>query len=113
MCKNLCVTVYYNGAGLEIETTTKIKCAHMKILFKSPENLNKEREKEFLGKLSALPAYVGNEGMGAHFLLELNSETVEFESIRQLSVLFQQWKIDPSPLESLYELMGIKAPQFH
>ena len=85
----------------------------MKILFKTPVYEDNEREKAFLALLTNLPAYVGNELMGTHYLLELDSETVEFESIRQLSLLFQVWKIDSSPLDSLYDLMGVKAPNFH
>ena len=79
----------------------------MKILFQAPAFSNTKSKSELLELLSELPAYVGNEEMNTHFLLELDSETIEFESIRQLSVIFDQWGINQSPLESLYQLMGI------
>ncbi|ORU94229.1 MAG: hypothetical protein A6F71_09205 [Cycloclasticus sp. symbiont of Poecilosclerida sp. M] len=81
----------------------------MKILFQAPSFSDTKKEKAFLKSLSALQAYVGVTEMGSHYLLELDSETIEFESIRQLSILFDRWKIDRSPLESLFQMMGIEG----
>jgi hypothetical protein len=60
-----------------------------------------------LALLHELSAYLGNAEMNPHCLLELDSGTVEFASIRPLSVIFDQWGIDQCPPESLYQLMAI------
>lgn len=83
----------------------------MKILFQAPSFSSPNQKNELLEQLHKLPAFVGCEEMNTHLLLELNSETIEFESIRQLSQIFDQWGIDQSPLESLYQLMGIEGYQ--
>jgi len=80
----------------------------MKILFKKPSALSAEKNNALMTQLSDVLAYKGVEEMGTHLLLELDNESIEFDSIKQLFVLFKQWGIDQSPLESLLQLVDMK-----
>ena len=80
----------------------------MKILFTKPSSLSEEKNNAFMVQLSDVLAYKGVEDMGTHLLLELDNESIEFDSIKQLFALFKQWGIDQSPLESLLQLVDMK-----
>jgi len=80
----------------------------MKILFTKPSSLSEEKSNAFMAQLSDVLAYKGVEDMGTHLLLELDNESIEFNSIKQLFALFEQWDIDQSPLESLLQLVDMK-----
>jgi hypothetical protein len=77
----------------------------MKILFKKPIVSTNEKEKEFLLALTKVPAYLNVEEMGGHFLLALDN-SLGIETIQQLFVLFEDWGIDKSPLESFNQLVN-------
>lgn len=75
----------------------------MKILFKSPEFTESKNDVNFQQALEAISAYKSVEMMNTHYLLELNNASIDVDTIKQLFVLFKQWNIDPSPLESFVE----------
>ncbi|MBV1875381.1 MAG: hypothetical protein KUG50_02010 [Cycloclasticus sp.] len=80
----------------------------MKILFTKPLQLNEEKHTVLMTQLSRVLSYKKTEDMGTHLMLELDNETIEFDSIKQLFSLFEQWGIDQSPLESLLQMVDMK-----
>ncbi|ATI03434.1 MULTISPECIES: hypothetical protein [Cycloclasticus] len=80
----------------------------MKILFSKPQQLSEGKNVELVAQLSGVLSYKNLDDMHTHFLLELDNETVEFDSIKQLFSLFEQWNIDQSPLESLLQMVNMK-----
>jgi len=80
----------------------------MKILFSKPPLLTEEKSTELMTQLSRVLSYKNIEDMETHLLLELDNETIEFDSIKQLFALFEQWNIDQSPLESLLQMVNMK-----
>lgn len=80
----------------------------MKILFTKPLQLNEEKHTALMTQLSRVLSYKKTEDMGTHLMLELDNETIEFDSIKQLFSLFEQWGIDQSPLESLLQMVDMK-----
>ena len=83
----------------------------MKILFKSPEFTQSKNNAGFQQDLEAIDAYKGVEMMATHYLLELDNALLDVSTIKQLFVLFEQWNIDPSPLESFVQYVEAQAEQ--
>jgi hypothetical protein len=81
----------------------------MKILFKSPEFSESKNDVNFQQALEAITAYKGVEMMTTHYLLELDNAMLDVGTIKQLFELFDQWKIDPSPLESFVQYVEAQA----
>lgn len=80
----------------------------MKILFKSPEFDNTEKEREFFQSIETVTAYTGIEKMDTHYLLALDN-SMGVETIQQLFKLFDVWAIDKSPLESFVNYIEMEG----
>ena len=85
-----------------------IEPENMKILLTKPFALTEQKNAKLMTQLSEVLAYKNIEDMRTHLLLELDNETIELDSIKQLFSLFEQWDIDKSPLESLLQLAEMK-----
>ncbi|PCH85755.1 MAG: hypothetical protein COB26_11225 [Piscirickettsiaceae bacterium] len=83
----------------------------MKILFKSPDFINTEKEREFFQTIERVTAYTGIEKMDTHFLLALDN-SMGVDTIQQLFKLFDVWAIDKSPLESFVNYIEVESKKY-
>jgi hypothetical protein len=81
----------------------------MKILFISPTFANKKDEADFFEALQKVPGYKNIEEMGGHFLLELDNNLLERETVIQLASFFDRWGINKSPLETLAQMIDVET----
>ena len=82
----------------------------MKILFKSPEFTQSQTDANFQQALEAISAYKGVDMMATRYLLELDNALLDVGAIKQLFKLFEEWNIDPSPLESFVQYVEAQKP---